>query len=130
MNRWKHLYALYASYSQVFKPQSDTDSNGRVLKPREGEQWSKYTISQDPLTGLAIGGGISAMSNFYAENGGVRIPGVCNRGCDAVVPGDLEADRHLQCQQPVRPGLPVAGGVDFDVQLLWAVAQHDGGGAV
>ncbi|WP_455887763.1 TonB-dependent siderophore receptor [Pseudomonas rustica] len=164
-------HALYASYSQVFKPQSDTDSNGRVLKPREGEQyefglkssyfggdlntrfsvfrltdknratteydeegvdtnfsvasgktrvkgaevevsgkltpnwellagytwmetetlkgdaettffimprnqaslWSKYTISQGPLTGLAIGGGVSAMSNFYAENGGVRI---------------------------------------------------------
>jgi outer membrane receptor for ferric coprogen and ferric-rhodotorulic acid len=32
-------HALYASYSQVFKPQSDTDSNGRVLKPREGEQY-------------------------------------------------------------------------------------------
>ncbi|MFP3498679.1 TonB-dependent receptor, partial [Pseudomonas sp. SIMBA_059] len=35
--------------------------------------WSKYTISQGPLTGLAIGGGVSAMSSFYSENGGVRI---------------------------------------------------------
>ena len=34
---------------------------------------SKYTINQGPLTGLAVGGGISAMSNFYSENGGVRI---------------------------------------------------------
>lgn len=164
-------HALYASYSQVFKPQSATDGDGRVLKPREGEQyevgikssyfggalntrlsafrltdenrattrydsegvatndsvaagktrvkgaevevsgkltdnwellggytwmdtetvkgdaettffimprhqaslWSKYTISRGALTGLAIGGGVSAMSNFHSENGGVRI---------------------------------------------------------
>ncbi|MDD2057444.1 TonB-dependent siderophore receptor [Pseudomonas putida] len=164
-------HALYASYSQVYKPQSDVDSSGRVLKPREGDQyefglkssylggdlntrfsvfrltdknrastefdvdgvdtgfsvasgktrvkgaevevsgkltqnwellagytwmetetldgddetnffvmprnqaslWSKYTLSQGPLSGLAIGGGVSAMSHFYSENGGVRI---------------------------------------------------------
>ena len=164
-------HALYASYSQVFKPQSETDAGGRVLKPREGEQyelglkstyfggdlntrvslfrltdenrattlfdadsvattasvasgktrvkgaemevsgkltpnweilagyswmdtetvkgdaqttffimprqqasvWTRYTLDGGPLQGLAIGGGISAMSDFYAENGGVRI---------------------------------------------------------
>ncbi|WP_313298855.1 TonB-dependent siderophore receptor [Pseudomonas sp.] len=164
-------HALYASYSQVFTPQSDTDASGRVLKPRQGQQyefglkssyfggdlntrlslfrltdenrastdydadgvdtgfsvasgktrvkgaemeisgrltenwevlagytwmqtetvkgdaqttffimprhqaslWSKYTIAQGPLNGLAIGGGVSAMSSFHSENGGVRI---------------------------------------------------------
>ncbi|OHV07552.1 TonB-dependent siderophore receptor [Kushneria phosphatilytica] len=33
-------HALYASYSEVFMPQSDSvDQNGRLLKPREGEQY-------------------------------------------------------------------------------------------
>jgi len=30
---------LYFSYSQVFKPQTETDEAGRVLKPRTGEQY-------------------------------------------------------------------------------------------
>lgn len=29
----------YASYTEVFKPQTDTDTDGQILKPREGEQW-------------------------------------------------------------------------------------------
>jgi outer membrane receptor for ferric coprogen and ferric-rhodotorulic acid len=32
-------HSLYASYSEVFKPQSDTDQNGDLLKAREGEQY-------------------------------------------------------------------------------------------
>ncbi|MCW2269822.1 outer membrane receptor for ferric coprogen and ferric-rhodotorulic acid [Pseudomonas sp. JUb96] len=176
-------HALYASYSQVYKPQSDVDSSGRVLKPREGDQyefglkssylggdlntrfsvfrltdknrastefdvdgvdtgfsvasgktrvkgaevevsgkltqnwellagytwmetetldgddetnffvmprnqaslWSKYTLSQGPLSGLAVGGGISAMSHFYSENGGVRIDAPGYATVDAMV---------------------------------------------
>ncbi|WP_296268713.1 TonB-dependent siderophore receptor [Pseudomonas sp. UBA6562] len=176
-------HALYASYSQVFKPQSETDQGGRVLKPREGEQyefglkssyfggdlntrlsafrltdenrastlydangvattasvasgktrvkgaelevsgkltpnwellagytwmdtetvkgdaqttffimprqqaslWTKYTLDQGPLQGLAVGGGISAMSDFYAENGGVRIDAPGYATVDALV---------------------------------------------
>ncbi|WP_312935885.1 TonB-dependent siderophore receptor [Pseudomonas sp.] len=176
-------HALYASYSQVFKPQSETDGSGRVLKPREGEQyefglkssyfggdlntrlslfrltdkhrattlfdadgvattnsvaagetrvkgaemevsgkltpnwellagytwmdtdtvkgdaqttffimprqqaslWSKYTLDHGPLSGLAVGGGVSAMSDFYAENGGVRIDAPGYATVDAMV---------------------------------------------
>ncbi|MDZ5602230.1 TonB-dependent siderophore receptor [Pseudomonas sp. RP23018S] len=176
-------HALYASYSQVFKPQSETDGNGRVLKPREGEQyefglkssyfggdlntrlslfrltdkhrattlfdadgvattdsvaagetrvkgaemevsgkltsnwellagytwmdtdtvkgdaqttffimprhqaslWSKYTLDHGVLNGLAVGGGVSAMSDFYAENGGVRIDAPGYATVDAMV---------------------------------------------
>ncbi len=40
---------------------------------RAAQLWSKYAISQGPLNGLAIGGGVSGMSYFYSENGGVRI---------------------------------------------------------
>lgn len=32
-------HALYASYSQVFKPQTETDAGGELIKPREGEQY-------------------------------------------------------------------------------------------
>jgi len=32
-------HSLYASYSQVFKPQSETDINGQLIDPREGEQY-------------------------------------------------------------------------------------------
>ncbi|MGK9066152.1 TonB-dependent siderophore receptor [Stutzerimonas chloritidismutans] len=32
-------HALYASYSQVFKPQTEVGADGRVIDPREGEQY-------------------------------------------------------------------------------------------
>ncbi|MGJ8514896.1 TonB-dependent siderophore receptor [Carnimonas bestiolae] len=31
--------SLYASYSQVFDPQTDTDKNGHMIEPRKGEQY-------------------------------------------------------------------------------------------
>ena len=31
-------HSLYASYSEVFKPQTDIDANGDMIAPREGEQ--------------------------------------------------------------------------------------------
>ncbi|MDO6453482.1 TonB-dependent siderophore receptor [Neptunomonas phycophila] len=31
-------HSLYASYSEVFKPQTDTDENGDMIDPREGQQ--------------------------------------------------------------------------------------------
>ncbi|MFK3910055.1 TonB-dependent siderophore receptor [Pseudomonas monteilii] len=204
-------HALYASYSQVFKPQSATDGQGRVLKPREGQQyevgvkssyfggdlntrvsafrltdenrastlydadgvattnsvasgktrvkgaevevsgkltpnwellagytwmqtdtvkgdpettffimprhqaslWSKYTLSQGPLEGLAIGGGVSAMSNFHSENGGVRI--------DA--PGYATVDALLS--YPVTPKLTATLNVNnlFDRDYLSRVGS-------
>lgn len=32
-------HSLYASYSQVFKPQTEVGADGRVIDPREGEQY-------------------------------------------------------------------------------------------
>ncbi|WP_025731735.1 TonB-dependent siderophore receptor [Carnimonas nigrificans] len=32
-------HSLYASYSQVFDPQTDTDKNGNLIEPRKGEQY-------------------------------------------------------------------------------------------
>lgn len=32
-------HALYASFSQVFKPQTETGADGRIIEPREGEQY-------------------------------------------------------------------------------------------
>lgn len=164
-------HSLYASYSEVFKPQDDTDENGEMLDPREGQQielgikgsyyngllnarftlfqlddknrattaydddgdaldyseatgatritggelelsgspapgwdlmagytymdtenrdgdenalfmlmphhqvslWGKYTFSGGDLSGLSIGSGITAMSDFYYERSGTRI---------------------------------------------------------
>ncbi|RRW40432.1 TonB-dependent siderophore receptor [Pseudomonas luteola] len=165
-------HSLYASYSKVFKPQSETGADGKVIDPREGQQyemgvkgsyfngamnarlslfqltdknraatpydengvaittyseasgkarvtgaelevsgsltpnwdvlagytymktedlsgdtttvfmtmprhqaslWTKYTLEDGPLSGLSIGGGVTAMSNFYMESSNVRI---------------------------------------------------------
>ncbi|MBL1266754.1 MAG: TonB-dependent siderophore receptor [Halomonas sp.] len=34
-----NYHSLYASYSQVFKPQTESDRNNDLLKPREGDQY-------------------------------------------------------------------------------------------
>ncbi|KAJ8136056.1 hypothetical protein OY671_010731, partial [Metschnikowia pulcherrima] len=51
----------------------DAETTFFIMPRNQASLWSKYTISRGPLSGSAIGGGISAMSDFYAENGGVRI---------------------------------------------------------
>ncbi|BES73163.1 TonB-dependent siderophore receptor [Marinobacter nanhaiticus D15-8W] len=58
-------HSLYASYSQVFKPQASTDADGDLLKPREGEQY------EAGIKGSYFGGDLNArVSAFrlYDEN--------------------------------------------------------------
>ncbi len=47
-------HSLYASYSQVFKPQTEVGADGRVIDPREGEQ---YEIG---IKGSYYGGDLNA----------------------------------------------------------------------
>ena len=58
-------HSVYASYSQVFKPQTESDVNGDLLAPREGEQ---YELG---VKGSYMGGDLNArVSAFrlYDEN--------------------------------------------------------------
>ncbi|ABE59886.1 TonB-dependent siderophore receptor [Chromohalobacter israelensis DSM 3043] len=58
-------HSLYASYSQVFKPQTSYDADGDLLKPREGEQY------EAGIKGSYFGGDLNArISAFrlYDEN--------------------------------------------------------------
>ncbi|WP_110666254.1 TonB-dependent siderophore receptor [Salinicola halophilus] len=58
-------HSLYASYSQVFKPQTSYDENGDLLEPREGDQ---YEVG---VKGSYFGGDLNArLSGFrlYDEN--------------------------------------------------------------
>ena len=47
-------HSLYASYSQVFKPQSEAGADGRIVDPREGEQ---YEVG---IKGSYFGGDLNA----------------------------------------------------------------------
>lgn len=64
-------HSLYASYSQVFKPQVATDASGDMLKPREGEQ---YEVG---VKGSYFGGDLNTrLSAFrlYDENRAASVP--------------------------------------------------------
>ncbi|MED5500183.1 MAG: TonB-dependent siderophore receptor [Pseudomonadota bacterium] len=52
-------HALYASYSQVFKPQTEYDASGDLLKPREGEQ---YEVG---IKGAYFGGNLNARISAF-----------------------------------------------------------------
>ncbi|MTZ14285.1 TonB-dependent siderophore receptor [Pseudomonas sp. JL972] len=52
-------HSLYASYSQVFKPQTETDAGGRIIEPREGEQ---YEVG---IKGSYYGGDLNARLSAF-----------------------------------------------------------------
>ncbi|WP_043237833.1 TonB-dependent siderophore receptor [Stutzerimonas azotifigens] len=52
-------HSLYASYSQVFKPQTETGADGRVIDPREGEQ---YEVG---IKGSYFGGDLNARLSAF-----------------------------------------------------------------
>ncbi|WP_110650818.1 TonB-dependent siderophore receptor [Salinicola peritrichatus] len=52
-------HTLYASYSQVFKPQTEYNANGDLLKPREGEQ---YEVG---IKGSYFGGDLNARISAF-----------------------------------------------------------------
>ncbi|WP_263261282.1 TonB-dependent siderophore receptor [Pseudomonas sp. RIT-PI-S] len=55
-------HSLYASYSQVFKPQSQVDQNKQLLKPHEGEQ---YEVG---IKGSYLDGSLNARVSAFQLN--------------------------------------------------------------
>ena len=55
-------HSLYASYSQVFKPQSQVGQNGQLLKPHEGEQF------EVGIKGSYFDGGMNARVSAFQLN--------------------------------------------------------------
>lgn len=88
-------HSLYASYSQVFKPQTSLDIDNDILQPREGEQ---YEVG---VKGSYLGGGLNArLSAFrlYDDNRAASVPGESYsaavgkmriQGAEVEVAGDL-----------------------------------------
>lgn len=65
-------HSLYASYSQVFKPQTDYDADGNLLEPREGEQ---YEVG---VKGSYFGGDMNArvsVFRLYDDNFAASVEG-------------------------------------------------------
>lgn len=52
-------HSLYASYSKVFKPQTNVDVNGDIIDPREGEQ---YEVG---IKGSYFGGALNARLSLF-----------------------------------------------------------------
>ncbi len=99
---------------------------------RAAQLWSKYAISQGPLNGLAIGGGVSGMSYFYSENVGVRINAPGYAAVDAMllypVTSTLTATYNINNLFD-RDYLSRVGSTST-FNFLWSIAKHDGRGAV
>ncbi|MBA1243066.1 TonB-dependent siderophore receptor [Pseudomonas japonica] len=55
-------HSLYASYSQVFKPQSNVGQNGKLIKPHEGEQF------EVGIKGSYFDGGLNARVSAFQLN--------------------------------------------------------------
>lgn len=53
------MHSLYASYSRVFKPQTSVDVDGKIIDPREGEQ---YELG---LKGSYFGGGLNTRLSVF-----------------------------------------------------------------
>ncbi|WP_052364814.1 TonB-dependent siderophore receptor [Halotalea alkalilenta] len=52
-------HSLYASYSQVFKPQTDLDDSGRLVEPREGDQY------EAGIKGSYMNGRLNARASLF-----------------------------------------------------------------
>ncbi|WP_407294442.1 TonB-dependent siderophore receptor [Stutzerimonas zhaodongensis] len=94
-------HSLYASYSQVFKPQSEVSANGRIIDPREGEQ---YEVG---IKGSYYGGDLNARITAFQltdenratgaiDDNGVPIRGVFEAtGKTRIRGGELEVSGYL-----------------------------------
>jgi len=94
-------HSLYASYSQVFKPQSEAGANGRIIEPREGEQ---YEVG---IKGSYYGGDLNARITAFQltdenraagaiDDNGVPIRGVYEAtGKTRIRGGELEVSGYL-----------------------------------
>ncbi|AHL73817.1 TonB-dependent receptor [Stutzerimonas stutzeri] len=103
-------HSLYASYSQVFKPQSDTDANGQLIDPREGEQ---YELG---IKGSYFGGDLNARITAFQltdenratsalDSFGVPISGVYEAtGKARIRGGEFEVSGYLTPEWEVMAG--------------------------
>ncbi len=117
-------HSLYASYSQVFKPQTEYDASGDLLEPREGDQ---YEVG---IKGSYFGGDLNArISAFrlYDEN---RAATPDDTGADYVVAvgkmriqgAELELTGALTPQWDV-----IAGYTYIDTEIQEASTARDDG---
>lgn len=94
-------HSLYASYSQVFKPQSEAGADGRIIDPREGEQ---YELG---IKGSYYGGDLNARVTAFqltdenraataTDSNGALINGVYEAtGKSRIRGGELEVSGYL-----------------------------------
>ena len=94
-------HSLYASYSQVFKPQSEAGADGRIIDPREGEQ---YEVG---IKGSYFGGDLNARITAFQltdenraagaiDDSGAPISGVYEAtGKTRIRGGELEISGYL-----------------------------------
>lgn len=86
-------HTLYTSYSNVFKPQTAQDSNGKMLESRQGNQWetgikssllndalntrmSFYYLKDENIAAQAYDNNGNAITNTYFATGEVETKGV------------------------------------------------------
>jgi|GEM_PF-255644 len=94
-------HSLYASYSQVFKPQSEAGADGRIIDPREGEQY------EAGIKGSYFGGDLNARITAFQltdenraagaiDDSGAPISGVYEAtGKTRIRGGELEVSGYL-----------------------------------
>lgn len=97
-------HSLYASYSQVFKPQSEAGADGRIIDPREGEQYevgikgsyyggdlnariTAFQLTDENRAAGAIDDSGAPISGVYEATGKTRI-----RGGELEISGYLTPD--------------------------------------
>ena len=94
-------HSLYASYSQVFKPQSEAGADGRIIDPRKGEQY------EAGIKGSYFGGDLNARITAFQltdenraagaiDDSGAPISGVYEAtGKTRIRGGELEISGYL-----------------------------------
>ncbi|MDN6298041.1 MAG: TonB-dependent siderophore receptor [Halomonas sp.] len=115
-------HSLYASYSQVFKPQVETDASGDMLKPREGEQ---YEVG---VKGSYFGGDLNTrVSAFrlYDEN---RAASVLDENYSAAVGKMRIQGAEVEVAGDLTPQWGVSAGYTYmDTEVKQASTSRDDG---
>lgn len=93
-------HSLYASYTSIFKPQSQRDRNGAVLDPREGDNYELGIKSE------FLGGRLASSAALYW----VRQDNLAEVDAGQTVPGTLPAVAAYRAVKGAR-----TQGVDFEI---------------
>ena len=115
-------HSLYASYSQVFKPQTSVDADGQLLEPREGDQ---YEVG---VKGSYFGGDLNARVSAFRlhdENRATAVPGEryqASAGKMRIQGAELEISGSLSEQWDL-----IAGYTYMDTEVERASTERDDG---